>query len=292
MSVESKFDASKFDAKATPEKETRAVFGKRLGEIIESVIGDGRIKELFEQAGKHPDEYEGKPTGLVAMDLGVISAETKTALLVAQAAERTFTLAEKAEATAAMREEALNSRKKVPDDGYTRHTDEVFKYVGSARDPQILQQAQGTWMAAQMLFNNEVEAINGRIEHIGMVGGSVSVGVEAADGFKAAAAALYGKAGEMLAKEGHKDAAEKLDAVSKALAKDVKGGGPAPDKVMEKIAERYRQGGEEMYQVLSDPRYLQRDPIEDVFDKLAKLTAQDTQPQRPAAKAKPPAAVR
>ena len=43
--------------------ETRGLFGKRLGEIIEGVIGDARVRELFDAAGKHPDEYEGKPTG-------------------------------------------------------------------------------------------------------------------------------------------------------------------------------------------------------------------------------------
>ncbi|MDD3029740.1 MAG: hypothetical protein PHS57_05625 [Alphaproteobacteria bacterium] len=64
---------------------TRATMSKRLGEIITDVIGDARIQELFEQAGKHPDEYKDVPTGMIALDWGVITPETKTALLVAQA---------------------------------------------------------------------------------------------------------------------------------------------------------------------------------------------------------------
>lgn len=279
---------SNFFTKATPEKETRAVFGKRLGEIIEDVIGDARIKELFEQAGKHPEEYEGKPTGLVAMDLGVISAETKTALLVAQAAERTFTLAEKAEAVASERGERVKQKNKVSEKDCVEYDNEVFKYVGSERDPQILQQAQGTWMAAQMLYNNEVGAINDKITNPGYLGGPVSQGPGAADGFKGAAATLYGKAAEMLEKEGHKGAAEKLDAVSKSLAKEANGGGSSPSKVMSNLAWDFARGGQDLYIVLSDPRYLDRQPIEDVFDKLAKLAATEKpqEKQRPAAKTK------
>src|ERR1051326_4732436 len=75
---------------------TRASMGKRLGEIIEAIIGDARVRELFDKAGKHPEEYQGKPTGLMALDLKVITPETKNGLLVAQAAERAYTLAEKA----------------------------------------------------------------------------------------------------------------------------------------------------------------------------------------------------
>ncbi len=86
---------SEFNASAQV-TQTRAAMGKRLGEIIEAIIGDNRVRELFDKAGKHPDEYAGKPTGLMALDLKVITPETKNALLVAQAAERAFTLAEKA----------------------------------------------------------------------------------------------------------------------------------------------------------------------------------------------------
>jgi len=282
MSIE-----SKFDAKTTPEKETRAVFGKRLGEIIENVIGDGRIKDLFEQAGKHPEEYEGKPTGLVAMDLGVISADTKTALLVAQAAERAFSLAEKAETLSGQVEERRKNKDKVPEADYVGYSDDVFKYVGSERDPQILQQAQATWMAAQMLYNNEHESINGVIENPGFVANSMTQGAEAAQGFKKAAADLYGKAGEMLAQEGHADAAGKLDAVSKSLAQTAQDGGPSPSRVMTDLSWNFKRGSQDLYIVLSDERYLDRQPVEDVFDKLAKLTVPETAQQRqPVAKAK------
>ncbi|TNE28832.1 MAG: hypothetical protein EP349_07395 [Alphaproteobacteria bacterium] len=280
MSIE-----SKFDAKATPAQEMRAVFGKRLGEIIENVIGDSRIKDLFEQAGKHPEEYEGKPTGLVAMDLGVISADTKTALLVAQAAERTLTLAEKAETLSEQMQERREKKEKVPPDDYVRYDDDVFKYVGSERDPQILQQAQGFWMAAQMLYNNEHEAVNGVINNPAYVANAMSQGVDSAQGFKRAAMDLFGKAGGILAQEGHKEAAEKLETLSKSLAKKVQGDGPSPSKVMTNLAWDFGRGGQDLFIVLSDERYLERQPIEDVFDRLAKLTAPGgPQESKPAAK--------
>src|SRR3982751_5662956 len=101
---------SQFNASAQV-TETRTALGKRLGEIIEAIIGDTRVRELFDRAGKHPDEYAGKPTGMMALDLKVITPDTKTALLVAQAAERAYALAEKAAAVAAGYEEAIKNKR-------------------------------------------------------------------------------------------------------------------------------------------------------------------------------------
>ena len=72
---------------------TRADVDKRLSEIIENIIGNKRIKELFVNDG-HPATYKNKPTGMMALDSNVISQDTKTALLVAHAAECTLQLAE------------------------------------------------------------------------------------------------------------------------------------------------------------------------------------------------------
>lgn len=77
--------------------ETREFLKQRLGEIITGILGDARVQDLFEQSGGHPKEHKGKPTGIIALNMGVITPATKTALLVAQAAERAYVLAEKAE---------------------------------------------------------------------------------------------------------------------------------------------------------------------------------------------------
>lgn len=206
--------------------QTRAVFGKRLGEIIEDVIGDARVRELFDAAGKHPEDYEGKPTGMIALDLGVITPDTKTALLVAQAAERTLQLADKAKflPTLGYDEEA---RRKYSGTNCVPDTDPIFKFVGSPRDPEILQRAQATWKIAQINLNEEVGAFEDRIAHLL----PLRVNERIINGLHKAAAELYGAATQMLQAEGHADAAEKLDAVSKSIQFDDKSAISVPDIV-------------------------------------------------------------
>lgn len=205
---------------------TRAIFGQRLGEIITGIIGDDRIQKLFDDAGKHPDEYKDKPTGLIAMDLGVITPDTKTALLVAQAAERAYALAEKAAEVAENRKATIGQYRKGKKtfqsdsiEGTVSYDDAVFKFVGSERDPAALKTAQSTWFAAQIYLNTEIIAIRDAVNEPDFLGGTLSMGVEYAAGLKQAAAQLYGDAATMMAKEGHDDAAAKLTTVAAALSK-------------------------------------------------------------------------
>lgn len=76
---------------------TREACGLRLGEMIEAIIGDSRLKEIYEAQEKYPHDMEGMSAGQCALKSGIISPDTKTALLVAQAAERTLQLADKVE---------------------------------------------------------------------------------------------------------------------------------------------------------------------------------------------------
>ncbi len=251
---------------------TRASMGKRLGEIIEDIIGDARVRALFDAAGKHPEEYAGKPTGLMALDLKVITPDTKTALLIAQAAERTYALAEKASGIAAKHTELIEKGEKIGTADVVDYNHEIFKYVGSDRDPVLLQRAQGTWMAAQMLLNNEISSVNGHIENSGYVANEISEGTAAAEGFKKAAAELYAEAGKLMAQEGHSDAAAKFAAVSKALAATA-GNGPTPSETMQSLGWSFSRGSQDLMIVLNDERYLEKQPIEAVFEKLQKLTA-------------------
>ena len=261
--------------------QTRASMGKRLGEIIEAIIGDTRVRELFDKAGKHPEEYEGKPTGLMALDLKVITPETKNALLVAQAAERAFTLAEKAGRIAANHDSLIAGGQKTYAPDIVRHDDPVFKFVGSDRDPPLLQLAQGTWMAAQMLLNNEISSVIGRIENSAYVANPVSQGPAAAEGFKKAAVELYGEAAKIMCGQGHYDAAAKFNGVAQALAKDVQAG-PAPSEVMAALASDFSNGSKAVATLLHDDRYLATQPLEAAFAKLEGLTKKPADGSSPA----------
>ena len=74
---------------------TRKACGLRLGEMIEAIIGDSHLKEMYEAQEKYPHDTEGMSAGQSALKAGIISDDTKTALLIAQAAERILQLADK-----------------------------------------------------------------------------------------------------------------------------------------------------------------------------------------------------
>jgi hypothetical protein len=263
---------SMFNAAAQVEN-TRKVMGSRIGEIIEQVVGDARIRELFDAAAQHPDEYADKPTGMIALQMGVVTQGTKDALLIAQAAERTFRLAEKAETLAAEHNDRVKRGASVGESDIVGYDDPVFKYVGSEKDPPHVQRAQATWMAAQMLLNNEISSIDGSIANPNYLANSASQGVSAANGFKKAAAELYAEASQLMVREGHASAAAKLSAVSETLAKTA-GNGPTPTEVMQNLDFDFVRGGQSLCIALNDPQYLETQPIQAVFEKLARLTAQ------------------
>jgi hypothetical protein len=261
--------------------QTRAAMGKRLGEIIEAIIGDARVRELFDKAGKHPEEYEGKPTGLMALDLKVITPDTKNALLVAQAAERAYMLAEKAGRIAANHDSLIAGGAKTYAPDIVAHDDPVFKFVGSDRDPPLLRRAQGTWMAAQMLLNNEIQSVIGRIENAAYVANPVSQGPAAGEGFKQAAVELYGEAAKIMCGQGHYAAAAKFNGVAQALAQDVQAG-PASGEVMAALASDFSNGSQALADILNDDRYLAKQPVEAAFAKLGGLTTKPADGSAPA----------
>jgi hypothetical protein len=127
-------------------------------------------------------------------------------------------------------------------------------------------------MAAQMLLNNEIGSVNGHIATPGYVANEISEGTAAAEGFKKAAAELYAEAGKLMAQQGHGDAAAKFAAVSKALAATA-GAGPTPSETMYSLGWSFSRGSQDLMIVLNDERYLEKQPIEAVFEKLQKLTA-------------------
>ncbi len=252
----------------------RFKMGQSLGEIIEAVIGDSRVRELFDLAGAHPSEYEGKPTGLMALDLNVISPATKTALLVAQAAERTYSLAEKAGDIAKNSASMIIHRHHANPSFVVEHDDPVFKFVGADSDPEILRRAQATWMGAQLLLNHEVETIRTRINFPGAVDNPASQGLKAAQGFKQAAAVLYDQASKMLRAEGHKYAADNLGDIAAVLTAEAGKEGIDPIKTINSMAVSFRAGFERLAFVLCNDWYINNyHPVEDAYKRVADLIA-------------------
>lgn len=142
--------------KSSKPSEIRDALDGRIGEIISAVIGDKTLQEIFEQPENHEQFIEanakGTPSAFIAMDLGIIDKDTKTALLVAQAAERMMRRCEAIQDIAAGRATGVDSALALKED------DEVFKFVGSERDPAELREAQAGWQITQIMLNKAVNA--------------------------------------------------------------------------------------------------------------------------------------
>lgn len=74
----------------------RDTFSKRMGEMIADVMGADAIKDMYEK-GDLTEEQKKKPSGFLALDLGIVTGGAKDALLIAQAAERTLQTIERVE---------------------------------------------------------------------------------------------------------------------------------------------------------------------------------------------------
>ncbi len=180
----------------------------------------------------------------IAVKMGLIPPDIKTAILVAQAAERTQRLAEKAEKASRL----IADSQPVSQEGCVEPTDTVFRFVGSERDAPHVKYAQGMWMAAQMYYNDMVRS----------TGRAGKNDVEAVAGFKLAAAELYDMAGEIIEKAGQKEAAEKLKMVSHELGKSIERN-VFPEETLTTILENLKKSG------------IENKPLEDAFKKVIGL---------------------
>lgn len=262
-----------------------------FGEIITTIIGDDRVQRLYEEKAI-PPELAGKTGADIALSLGIISTDTITALLVAQAAERTLQLADKAEEYANSSEVLISSYKEafiirlqekgqsytsadrpwLEEDsaGYAGYDCPIFKFIGADRDPDVLKAAQGTWLAAQVYLNNEVDAINAYNSEAADT--PCSMGPEYADGFRKAAAGYYKMAGDLLAKEGHLRAAESFTAIAKSIAADIPAGKTyTPAKLVSSLLFRAQRGIQDVNIILGSQCYLDEE-YEGTMNKLIRLT--------------------
>lgn len=166
-----------FEKSASNPKKTLETFANgRIGELITEVIGNDELQSRFEADPTfQAEDYEGKPSGIIALDLGIVNKDMKNALLVAQAAARTVATVEG----------------KMEQKGFDN---DVFKFVGSEGDPALLVEAQATWKATNVLDAPFSDV------HI--------------DAFKQAAASQLQQAAEVFKANGFEAEASKISAVA------------------------------------------------------------------------------
>jgi len=125
--------------------EIRESFSKRMGEMIADVMGSDAIKDMYEK-GNLTEEQKQKPSGLLALDLGIVTAGAKNALLIAQAAERTLQTVERIEAAI---EKAPDLAKSIRSDIRTiakanSRAGKVGRFFTGAAKPEIAEKVK-TW---------------------------------------------------------------------------------------------------------------------------------------------------
>ena len=202
-----------FDNASANVADIRKAMGGRIGEIISAVVGDDTLQKIFEQP-EHNEAYikanqEGTPSAFIAMDLGIIDKDTKNALLVAQAAERMALNAERAQ--------AVKSGMPAEEGWGLNHMDEVFKYVGSERDPKDLQEAQASWQLSQIWLNETIQDAKPAEEKMGypdQVYTHEGPNDDFSGGLLKAASKYYAAAADTLETKGFDDAAKRLRAVA------------------------------------------------------------------------------
>lgn len=187
--------------------------------IRDTLTGCASISDLFATA---VDSGKRKIVPIEEMDLalGDITPATKTALLVAQAAERIFLLSQKAEEISRNHANLVISGDELDafSSGYMAHDDAMFSFIYAANRPEALVAAQATWLAAQIYLNNEVKAVNDAGDGASFSVTATTLGTLYVGGFVKASAAFYAQAADMLHAEGHGLAATRIGAVGKAIA--------------------------------------------------------------------------
>lgn len=259
-----------FDAASADIQNVREAMNGRIGEIISAVIGDDTLKTIFEQPENNAKYIElnqkGTPSGIIALDLGIVDAETKTALLLAQAAERTALNAER------MRK--IENGVSAPKEWLISGTNNpVFKFVGSDSDPKILQEAQATWQISQLMLELKNHDATLNISDTSLANMIyLNPTPEYADSLLKSASGYYAAASRILASKGFEEAATKLQAVAQSIlpenAATIK---ITPHDMAVSYTNTERQYRQQMYIVLGSDHYTS-DDLEILGEKLSRLT--------------------
>jgi hypothetical protein len=207
----------------------------------------------------------------------------RTALLIAQAAERACQLTRRAEEYARKHEGCVEyytrlnegrpiSQREFINEKSVEYDDDLFKAVGAEGDPEMLKAAQATWAAAQIYVNNETRSVKEEVTLKGFLGRAMTMGPEYADGFRKAAAGFYSLAAQMLAKEGHADGAAKLEAVGNKIMGDIDNKtAPPPAKFLKSLLHQEQWGLQQANIVLNDDKWSLASEYEDTMQKLITL---------------------
>lgn len=161
-----------------------------------------------------------KPLGDLLVGMLNIDPEVKNALLMGQAAVRAVLLADKAADFVADSQNIIDANKAANTTiepakaGVVPFDDQIFKFVGSPRDPAGLQNAQGLWMSAQMLLNYQVGTVQRAIDNGPR---TAPLNEEFGNGIKQAAAIVLQQAADTLTAKGHVKASEKMSALGDAI---------------------------------------------------------------------------
>lgn len=170
----------------------RLSLNKTLGEIIHDVTGNPFVQQFY--AAKNP--VTG-PAGDIAENLGAVDHQVKTALLLAQAAERVLVLAEQIDSLYTPHKHRHGFNR--VSGGVLPVDDPIFRHAGSPDDPENLRMAQANWQLAQIYLNLEQDAKN--------AGEDRQFSPAYISAFKKQARGSYEEAAEMLDEKGYADAA-------------------------------------------------------------------------------------
>lgn len=179
----------------------RQIFNKPLGEMITALFHERDLQDMFERNNGVPEELAGLSSGDIALRMGLIDSDTKIALLVAQAGERILQALEK------------------PVRG--DYNDDIFKFIGSARDPDILKQSQSVWQLAHIRAL-VMQSRAGTDDPV------IALDKSYVAGFRMEAAQAYCKAGEIFNVKGHDRIAQQMLQLADHIANETQNPARSP----------------------------------------------------------------
>lgn len=228
--------------------ETRSKFQNRIGEIIEATLGIDSLKSIFEAAEQGDTEAQQRienaggtgfaPSGMLSLRLGIVDKETKEALLIAQAAERTLQSIEEVENLYAVHIPAMQQlveqgsvdteydRQSLIDNYYSQNIPDAdmanpsFKFIGSQGDAEKLVTAQAMHALMVQYEHHEKNALKHQLIDPDGSKQPVSFGKNYLEGFKACTARSYQNAADALKGKGHHALAKDMDEVVSSITYD------------------------------------------------------------------------
>ena len=241
----------------------RDVMNNSLDQIIDFMRGDNQLSSsLKEQIFQSLLEKEMAAI-VAAKESQILSTHSLDALVIAQAAEKTFRLAHLIDVVASKHDSLIEENRPLPHGskkilstaGLIEYDDLVFKtsfkFLDLGMYTQQVVRAQAIRLCAQLLLNNDIIATNQEILSPEFEGRHLLQGFDAAVIFKTEAAKLYLEASDLMLKNEElgavaqvfKSVAGKLRPSPTALAlSSIKPKERTPWNVMHKILFDYNRG--------------------------------------------------